>query len=111
MPLGLWIGGAQPVAVGLVGAGWDKLVHLGVYAVLAVSIGMASRLRGGGALLAGFAGAVLVGAVDEWNQMQLPGRAAEWGDLLADASGAALGCAALVVLARLRNRRAVHRAQ
>jgi hypothetical protein len=95
LPVGLLIGGAQPVAVGLVPAPWDKLVHAGVFAVLAAAIGVASGWRGWPMVLAAFVGAALVGVADEWHQMFLPGRSAGLDDLAADCVGALLGCAAL----------------
>jgi VanZ family protein len=94
LALGLLIGGAQPVAVGLVPAPWDKLAHTAVFAVLASAIGYASGLRGWRMLLVAFGVAVAVGALDEWHQMYLPGRSAGLDDLAADAVGAALGAAA-----------------
>lgn len=96
LPLALFIGGAQPVAVGLVPAPWDKLVHAAVFAVLAGAIGYASGLRGRRMLVLAFCGAVAVGALDEWHQMYLPGRSAGMDDLAADAVGAALGVVALL---------------
>ena len=91
LPLGLWVGGAQPVAVRLIPPPWDKLAHTGVFAVLAFCIGYASGLRGTSALLVAFGGAMGVGVVDEWHQLFLPGRSAGLDDLAADAVGAALG--------------------
>jgi len=91
LPLGLFVGGAQPVAVGLVPAPWDKLLHALVFAVLAAAMGYASGMRGARVLLLAFCGAVLVGMLDEWHQMYLPGRSAGWDDLAADAVGAGLG--------------------
>ena len=44
---GLFVGGAQPVAVGLIPSPWDKLAHASLFAVLAACIGLASGLRGG----------------------------------------------------------------
>ena len=101
LPLGLFIGGAQPVAVGLVPAPWDKLAHAAVFATLAGAIGYASGLRGRRMLLLSFCSAVVVGALDELHQMYLPGRNAGWDDLAADASGAALGAAAMLWRARV----------
>lgn len=98
LPLGLWVGGAQPIAVGLFPAPWDKLAHIAVYAVLACSIGCASGRRGVSAMAIGFAGALLVGLLDEVHQMELPGRSADIDDLVADAVGAALGTTLLTVL-------------
>lgn len=91
VPAGLWFGGAQPVAVGLVPSPWDKLAHAAVFAVLAVAIACASGLRGGRMAWFAFAGALLVGVADEWHQASLPGRLAGWDDLAADALGALAG--------------------
>ena len=91
LPLGLFVGGAQPVAVGLVPTPWDKLLHALVFAVLAAAMGYASGLRGARVLLLAFGGALAVGLVDEWHQLHLPGRSAGWDDLAADAVGAGLG--------------------
>lgn len=91
---GLFVGGAQPVAVGLVPAPWDKLAHLGLFALFALLAGTAGgllRLRGAALLWLGFAVALLLGVLDEWHQATLPGRAAGWDDLAADALGAAAG--------------------
>lgn len=89
--LGLIFLGAQPVAVGLIPAPWDKLAHGLVFAVLAAVLGVASGLRGGRMIVLCFTGALLVGIVDEWHQMSLPGRHAGWDDLAADALGALMG--------------------
>lgn len=100
VPLGLWVGGAQPVAVGLVPPPWDKLVHASVFALLAACIGYASGLRGVRMLLLAVGAAVAVGALDEWHQVYLPGRGAGLDDLAADAVGAALGAWAMHVRRR-----------
>lgn len=102
LPLGLFIGGGQPVAVGLVPVPWDKLVHGAVFAVLAWAMGYASGLRGWPMLALAFCGAVAVGALDELHQVSLPGRSAGWDDLAADAIGAALGSATLLWRERLK---------
>lgn len=102
LPLGLFIGGAQPVAVDLVPPPWDKLVHTLVFAVLAAAIGYASRLRGSKMLAMAFCGAVAVGALDEWHQVYLPGRSAGWDDLAADAFGSGVGTALLHWCQRLK---------
>ena len=96
LPLGLLIGGAQPVAVGLIPPPWDKLAHAAVFALLAAAIGYASGWRGGRMLVVAFVGAMAVGLADEWHQMFLPGRSAGLDDLAADATGAALGAVALL---------------
>ena len=95
LPLGLLVGGAQPVAVGLVPAPWDKLAHASVFAVLAAAIGYASGLRGWPMVLLALGGASAVGLADEWHQVYLPGRRAGWDDLVADCVGALLGTVAV----------------
>lgn len=93
--------GAQPYAVGLFQAPWDKLAHLTLYGGLAAAawIGL-----GGGRptadLLAPMA-AVAIGVLDEFAQRFSPGRAVGVDDLAADALGAIL---AVAVLAALRER-------
>jgi len=91
LPVGLYVGGAQPVAVDLFPWPWGKLVHSVTFALLAAAIGYASGLRGWRMLLAGFAGSVGVGALDEWHQMYLPGRHGQLSDVGFDAIGAAVG--------------------
>jgi hypothetical protein len=102
IPLALLVGGAQPFAVGLVPAPWDKLAHMTVFFVLACSIGFASRRRGPSAMVIGFVGALLVGMLDEFSQIYLPGRSADIDDLVADAVGAALGTVVLAVRIQVR---------
>jgi VanZ family protein len=91
----LFIGGAQPIAVGLFPAPWDKLAHAAFFSIFAF-------------LLARFVGlpitlvimlALLVGAADEIHQIFLPGREAGLDDWLADAVGACLG---LILVKRIR---------
>lgn len=108
IPLAMLVGGAQPQAAGLIPVPWDKPAHMAVYAVLSCAIGFASRQRGAWAMLIGFAGAVLVGAIDEWHQMDLPGRSADIEDLISDAVGAALGTTVLAVRVYLRQWAAMH---
>lgn len=103
--VGLFIGGAQPVAVGLVAPPWDKVLHAGVFGVLAVLLAVALRgahlLHGrkaigvSQALLWAALLAVMVGGADEIHQLQLPGRMAGWDDWLADATGVALALGGL----------------
>lgn len=71
----------------------DKLAHLLMYAILGYLVFRAlevSRSR-----LAAVAGAVLLcavcGALDEWHQVLVPGRAAEFADWMADAAGGVIG--------------------
>lgn len=97
----LYVGGAQPVAVGLFPAPWDKLAHLLTFAVVGMAAGLAGGMRGWRMALCCLAGALLVGGMDEVHQAFLPGRSASWADLGADAAGGLLGAAVLAVLDRL----------
>lgn len=78
----------------LPGAGTDKLVHAGVFAVLGGLVALALRAEGlrrwraaGLAAVAGLA----YGALDELHQAFTPGRSMDGEDVVADAAGAALG--------------------
>ncbi|AYQ30195.1 MULTISPECIES: VanZ family protein [unclassified Polaromonas] len=104
----LYVAGAQPVAVGLFPAPWDKLAHLLTFAVVGMAAGLAGGLRGWRMALSCVAGALLVGGMDELHQMFLPGRSASWADLAADAAGGLLGAAVLAVLHRLASGRLTH---
>jgi hypothetical protein len=107
IPVGLFVLGARPFAVGLFPAPSDKLAHAVVFALLAVAIGLASGLRGWKMAALAVAGAVLVGGLDEWHQSYLPGREAGLDDLVADAVGGALGVALLLLsFPALRRQRA-----
>ena len=79
--VGLFVGGAQQVAVGLFASPWDKMVH--------GAVGPRQAL-----LVAALLVAVVAG-VDELHQLRLPGRVASWSDWLADVAGAALALAGL----------------
>lgn len=98
---GLFVLGAQPVAVNLIPSPWDKLAHGAIFALLACGIGVASGLDGRHRLLFAVATAGLVGAVDEWHQMYLPGRQASWGDLAADVVGSIAGAIVLAMSRKL----------
>lgn len=102
LPLGLYVGGAQPMAVGLIPSPYDKLAHAAVFALLAGALGYVSGLRGWSMLLVAWLGALAVGALDEWHQSFLPGRTASWDDLAADAVGATLGALALLARERIK---------
>jgi VanZ family protein len=97
----LYILGAQPVAVGLFPSPWDKLAHLLVFGMVGAAAGIASGTRGWRVALCCVASAVMVGAMDELHQAFLPGRAASWSDLAADAAGGFLGAATLEAAYRL----------
>lgn len=105
----LYVGGAQPVAVGLFPAPWDKLAHLLTFAVVGMAAGLAGGMRGWRMVMCCLAGALLVGGMDEIHQIFLPGRSASWADLAADAAGGLLGAAVLAVLHRLSGGHLKHR--
>ncbi len=85
--------------------GFDKLLHAGEYAVLAVLLFPALRTSGLSprhALVLSFALASLYGASDEWHQSFVPERSADPWDWASDAGGAATGAA--LAWAALRHR-------
>jgi VanZ family protein len=83
---GLLVGGAQPQAVGLIAAPWDKLAHAASFGLLAAMVELAARPR---AWLF-FALPLATSAVDEMHQAFLPGRYASVEDWLAGAVGVSL---------------------
>lgn len=87
MLLALFGGGAQPQAAGVIPAPWDKLAHVGFFAVFAVLL----RWGLGWPVWLALLGSVLIGAADEWHQATLPGRFASLEDWFADLAGALLG--------------------
>jgi len=94
----LWLGGAQPFAIGLIPSPWDKLVHAASFGLLAAAIGYASGFKKWAMVMTAFTGAMLVGIADEWHQMFLPGRQAGLDDLAADLIGSAMGALGLRLL-------------
>lgn len=92
---GLYLLGAQPLAVGLFPAPWDRLAHATTFAVVGSATGLASGTRGWRMVVCCVAGAVVVGAVDELHQTFLPGRSASWADFGADVAGGLIGAALL----------------
>lgn len=97
--------GAQPGAVGLVPAPWDKLAHAALFALFGALAWIA--LGGRVPLASRFAplAAIAVGVADEFAQSFAPGRVADGWDLLADAIGALV---AVRVLVGLRERHVLH---
>ena len=93
----LFVLGPQPIAVNLVPSPWDKLLHGGIFALLAWGIGLTSGLHGRPQLAVAVSGALLAGMLDEWHQMYLPGRNAGWDDLAADVIGGVIGTALLAI--------------
>lgn len=86
MLLGLFL--TAPYIGGLFWNPWDKLAHLGFYALVALllSIGFGPRRWLPALLLA-----CLAGTADEAYQLFLPGRSADLDDLLTDFAAAAAG--------------------
>lgn len=84
---------------------WDKALHLGGYAVLALLFARALRAEGLGPLGVAI-GAVLLtslyGASDEVHQMFTPMRESDIRDWMADTIGAAIGSAAFIVATKAR---------
>ena len=71
---------------------WHSLAYtgLGVLMVRALAGGLGARVTPARALL-GIALTTAYGCTDELHQMFVPGRFAEWRDVAADATGAAIG--------------------
>lgn len=84
--VGLFVGGAQPVAAGLLPPPWDKLAHVVAFGALAAMAELALAPR---AWLF-FALPLAVSAADEFHQAFLPGRYASVADWLAGAVGVSL---------------------
>ena len=89
----LFILGAQPIAVGLFSPPWDKLAHIGTFALIGCAAGVASGSQGWLRVAYCVAGALALGVADELHQVYLPGRSASWADLLADGAGGWAGAA------------------
>lgn len=81
--------------------GWDKLNHFTAFGTLTVLGGLAWRRTPWRVAL----GLLAYGGLIELLQTQVPGRAAEWADLLADGIGILLGLALLAAMRRLSTRR------
>lgn len=96
---GLFVAGAQPVAVGLFQPPIDKVAHAGVFALLAILLWFGSNRQNA---LGIFVVVVMVGAVDEWHQRYLPGRSADLLDLAADAMAAGV---VLMVFRAIRDKK------
>ena len=61
----IFIAGAQPFAVNLIPAPWDKFAHAGIFFLICVAIGVASGLTGTRMPVVALTGAVLLGLLDE----------------------------------------------
>jgi hypothetical protein len=81
---GLFIGGSQPEVVGLFLPPVDKMAHAGIFGLLALLLWFGFNRRGAWWI---FGIVVLNGLADEGHQLFLPGRDADWTDLMADFVG------------------------
>lgn len=81
--------------------GWDKLNHFSAFGTLTALGGLAWPGRHW--ILA--TGLLAYGGLIEILQTQVPGRSAEWTDLLADGIGILLGLTALLLLSRVAGRK------
>jgi VanZ family protein len=91
----------RPAAAGLIAAPWDKLAHFAVYAAIAALLWIATGAR---MPLLVIAATIAVGALDELNQIGVPGRTADALDFLADTCAVAATVALLAVKARPKGR-------
>ena len=71
----------------------DKLVHLGLYAVLGAlsALAMGAAARRGRVVVLTLGLIALFAAVDEWHQRFIPGRSTDAIDWIADVAGATTG--------------------
>ncbi|CAN0438440.1 unnamed protein product [Phaeothamnion confervicola] len=99
----VFIGGAQPFAVNLIPAPWDKLAHFMLFALISAAIGLASGRTGARMVSLAVAGTLLLGMGDELRQWYLPGRNAGLDDLLADLLGALAGAVGLTYFQKAQN--------
>lgn len=107
--IGLFILGAQPIAVGLFDPPWDKFAHIATFALVGCAAGVASGSQGWFRIAYCVAGALALGIADELHQAYLPGRYASWADLIADTAGGLAGAGFLhfvdvLGMRQLRNR-------
>jgi len=84
--LALFVGGAQPQAVGLFEPPMDKVVHSFYYAFITQCLGRLIGLR----LSLSIFLALSISIADEVHQLYLPGRSADILDLIADGFGITL---------------------
>ena len=80
--------GSTPASANLVAHPWDKLVHLGVFAVLTFGLRL-SLPRIPVSMIIGIA--LSVALADELHQLFVPQRQASWDDGIADGIGVLLG--------------------
>ena len=81
-------GNSLPEAAGLIPPPWDKLAHLAWYATLSGLLLLGLGRRAWPWVLVG---TLLLAGLDEWHQLDLPGRFPGIDDWLADAFGVLIG--------------------
>lgn len=81
-------GNNQPEAAGLIPPPWDKLAHLAWYTTLSGLLLLGLGRRAWPCVLVG---TLLLAGLDEWHQLDLPGRFPGIDDWLADALGVLTG--------------------
>lgn len=82
----IWWSSARPGSSVQITSPWDKLAHLGAFALLGALSGAAT-----GSARRGFMTAALYGALDEAHQAFSPGRTSGFEDWFADLAGALIG--------------------
>jgi VanZ family protein len=103
----IYIQSAHPVPEAVPGFFFsDKLLHAMVYGVLAAlfcrGFNSLARFAGrrGAVFISAVAAATLYGLSDEWHQLHVVERSADWADLIADFIGAVIGGTIYVRLRR-----------
>ncbi len=99
MVAALFYASAKPAGLPFIPPHWDKVVHLGYYAVLTGLLVVAGGGRG--AMIAALV-VIGVGAADELFQSTVPQRQADWLDFAADVVGAVGAAAFFSKLTRAR---------
>lgn len=94
----LFWGGSQPVAVGLFKPPFDKLAHFAAFGVLGLLLWVGFRGRWP-LLIIMLVGCV--GALDEWRQAFLPGRAVSFGDFAMDVTAVVVVVGVMNALVKL----------
>lgn len=100
----LFIGGAQPGAVGLFPTPLDKLVHTMYFFVMTFLLARFARLP----VLIVILSVIFVAVCDELHQFYLPGRQAGFDDLFADAIGVLLGVLVSKLIEKLVDQKQVN---
>lgn len=78
-----WLG-SKPIAVNLFNPPWDKVAHIATYLTFCLLLWLAAGLRRKIDIVIIIA---CISVADELHQIWLPGRSADWHDLMADTIG------------------------